>query len=284
MKGIIALDIDGTITVDEDRLEIPVKKYIEGLVVDGWKLILVTGRTFSFSRPILEHIAVPFFCSTQNGAAFLEMPQAKLISKQYLPKEIIFKLAPLFKQHQIGMLIETGIENQDQCFFRWEDFAENVHDYLYYRMSISPESWVPVKDFNEIDIVDFPVIKYFADQAAARILGSKVEEMCQNVRATVISDPFRPGSFLAHINQKNASKGNAVRSFKEMMPSNLPLIAAGDDYNDIDMLQAADIKIVMKNAPAEVLEIADIVAPAAKELGIITGLKKALVMAHENYH
>ena len=57
------------------------------------------------------------------------------------------------------------------------------------------------------------------------------------------------------------------------------VIAAGDDYNDEPMLEAADIKVVMATAPADLLSKADIIAPAASEDGIICGLEAAIAHA-----
>ena len=45
MKGIIALDIDGTITVEHHSIEPEVVRYLSGLAAEGWKMIFITGRT-----------------------------------------------------------------------------------------------------------------------------------------------------------------------------------------------------------------------------------------------
>ena len=41
-KGIIALDIDGTITVQKHFLETSVKNYLNELIASGWCLIFIT--------------------------------------------------------------------------------------------------------------------------------------------------------------------------------------------------------------------------------------------------
>jgi hypothetical protein len=43
--------------------------------------------------------------------------------------------------------------------------------------------------------------------------------------------------------------------------------AAGDHLNDLELLEAADISITMRDAPEELLEVADFILPPASEEG-----------------
>ena len=58
------------------------------------------------------------------------------------------------------------------------------------------------------------------------------------------------------------------------------MIAAGDDLNDISMLDRANIKIVMYSAPLEMHDLADIIAKPSYQYGIIEALQKALSELH----
>ena len=59
-KGILALDIDGTLTTGEEDFEIATKEYLEKMVGNGWHLIFLTGRILSFASPLLSSFSVPF--------------------------------------------------------------------------------------------------------------------------------------------------------------------------------------------------------------------------------
>jgi hypothetical protein len=54
------------------------------------------------------------------------------------------------------------------------------------------------------------------------------------------------------------------------------VIAAGDDENDISLLNAADTKIAMSHAPEALQQVADFIAPPTKDCGIIKALQLAL--------
>ena len=77
------------------------------------------------------------------------------------------------------------------------------------------------------------------------------------------------------ITSKHATKGEVIKKVRSLFPKEAFFIAAGDDHNDISMLEEADFAIVMKTAPEAMMSLADFIAESAKDLGIIEALKKA---------
>ena len=51
------------------------------------------------------------------------------------------------------------------------------------------------------------------------------------------------------------------------------MIAAGDSYNDLPMLKACGLRIVMGNAPDALKAIADYVAPSVDDDGLATAIE-----------
>lgn len=269
-KGIIALDIDGTITIEKHVLETPVKNYLTFLIQQGWLLIFITGRTFSFAKPILSSLEGEYFFAPQNGAALYVMPEERCVQKHYIPISLLSRL------NVRGLLVESGKENQDICFYKPKDFTEEELQYIDFRRRISPEKWEAIEGFDQLKISEFAVGKFFASKEEAESLAKQIQgSMPLNV--IVIRDPFRPGGYLAHINEGTTSKGRILEDFIAM--HHIPkggVIAAGDDYNDREMLEKSATKIVMRNAPQTLHEMADVIAPPAAEQGIIQGLEEAL--------
>lgn len=273
-KGIIALDIDGTITTQRHTIDREVVDFLHELM-DDFLLIFISGRTFSFARPILSHLVGNYHFAVQNGAALYQMPQVQQIKKHYLKAESIAILDPFFKNEPGGLLVESGQERDDVCYYKPADFSPQELEYIEKRISFSPETWIPLTSFNELDLEQFPVGKYFAPQNEARRVADNIRNI-HKFNVIVIHDPFRDGSHLAHINHADASKGHILEEFIAMQPKKLPVIAAGDDYNDVAMFDKSDVSIVMGNAPEDIHHHADILAPPAAKQGIIHALKEAI--------
>ncbi len=275
MKGIIALDIDGTITIEKHHLDPKVHAYLNGLIADGWELIFLTGRTFSFAQPILSKIKGRFFFAVQNGAALFEMPEERLVQKHYLSTALLPELSAPFAHEPGGMLVESGKEQNDVCYFCLHAHSEQEQAYLKQRIRLSPEKWVALESFEDLQLTEFAVGKYFASEERAYVLADKLTQLAP-VKVIVIRDPFRPGHFLAHINQKEASKGHILEAFRKRYAPGLPVIGAGNDFNDVEMLEKSTFKIVMQNAPEKMHALGDLVARPAQEHGIVEALKEAI--------
>src|SRR4029078_11856593 len=89
-------------------------------------------------------------------------------------------------------------------------------------------------------------------------------------------DPYNPQFFVIQATHSEATKGEVLKEFIHLNQGLGPVIAAGDDHNDRSMLEIADVKVVMENAPVHLLHLADITAPSAEHHGIIQGLKEAI--------
>lgn len=274
-KGIIALDIDGTITASKDSLELTVGNFLNQLIHEGWQLVFITGRTFSFAWPVLKNIEGTFFLAVQNGAALYQMPERRCIDNNYLKLELLAELDALFKRSGCGLLVESGYENADICYYKPKDFSEEELEYIAFRIKISPEKWEAKTAFAELPLQEFAVGKFFASESSALEMKEKLITIFP-LRVIIIRDPFRPGFHLGHINHRQASKGHALEFLASMYTGSFPIIAAGDDYNDVEMLEKSTIKVVMENGPEQLKQRADIVAPSVHQQGIITGLKQAI--------
>ena len=60
MNGWIALDIDGTITLDKYSVPQEVVDYLRKLEKSGWNIAMATGRSFVFASMALSKFDFPF--------------------------------------------------------------------------------------------------------------------------------------------------------------------------------------------------------------------------------
>lgn len=275
MKGIIALDIDGTVTANAHAINSRVIEVLSNLAREGWKFIFLTGRPFQWGFRTLEPLPFSFALAVQNGALLLDMPAKKILSRKYLTKPILPLLEAICQEQKTDFVIYSGLENEDWCYYRPDRFPSSLLSYVLQRTAYLGEKWQPVQDFSHLPISNFSSIKFFAEEKQAFILSQQIETNL-NLHAPPNRDPFNPDYFVIQATHADATKGQVLKEFIQLTESSGPVIAAGDDHNDRSMLDVADLKIVMANAPASLLEIADVIAPPAQEEGIIQGLLEAI--------
>lgn len=274
MKGLIALDIDGTTTPPGQPIAQEVISFLQELVRNQWQLVFVTGRTFHFGYQVVGQLPFPYLFCVQNGAITIEMPTRTIVNKKYLESGIIPTMEHICESEPSDFIIYAGFEHEDACYFRSHQFSDELREYLKARTAKFQEKWIDVPSFDNLHIDSFASVKCFGKHASALAIAEKIEKEL-GLHVPLIRDPFRADIYVAQATHPSVSKGEAVRQLAEQLQPDV-IIAAGDDYNDLTMFEAADIKVVMATAPQDILALADIIAPPAEEHGIIAGLKTAI--------
>lgn len=274
-KGIIALDIDGTVTATAHALDAEITHVLNVLAEKGWKFIFITGRPFQWGFQTLQSLPFSYAFAVQNGALLVEMPSRKILSRKYLSQDILPKMELICQEQHTDFVIYSGLENEDWCYYRPSRLPSSILSYVLQRTAYLGEKWQPVESFSHLPVSLFSSIKFFAQEEQAFLLSERIEKKL-GLPAPPNRDPFNSQYFVIQATHAEATKGHALKEFMRLSGIKGPIIAAGDDHNDRSMLQIADVKIVMANAPADLLKMADIIAPPAHQQGIIDGLAKAI--------
>lgn len=274
MQGIIALDIDGTITSEHHATPPEVVDFL-GQLSREWHLIFITGRTFQWGYSALRKISYPYYFAVNNGALMLEMPSRKIVSRKYLTRSFLPGLQEVCSREKTDFILFGGYECGDKCYYRPKHLGPALTDFFKRRCVALEEAGIPVESFDEVPLTEFAAAKCFAEASLAARLSTEIERSLA-LHAPAIRDPFDNQIYVVQATHPNVSKGETVEDFKKLTGTGGLVIAAGDDNNDRPMLAHADIKIVMATAPEEMRAEADIIAPPAAERGIIKGLKEAV--------
>ncbi|NGX38210.1 MAG: putative phosphatase [Chlamydiae bacterium] len=275
-KGVIAFDIDGTLTHRLDWIDPKVVQRLEDLTRDNWRVALLTGRIFSFAWNILQHLNFPYLLGVQNGADILEMPSKKSLKRNYLSAQIIPQIEKAYLSQKEDFIIYAGIDKGDFCYYRKERYSEKMVQYLKVLEKLGAAPWQS-SDFIFDDTYTFPLIKCFGEEKEMRTLYNILKHNPE-IEVSMIRDPIDRALYLNLITHPEASKGQAVHFLREYFQTPL-VIAAGDDHNDLKMLQEADVGIAIETAPEEILAYADVKAKPASELGIIDAIEEAIALA-----
>ena len=276
MPGIIALDIDGTLT--SNFLPVPniVISYLRELTYKGWTIIFITGRTFAGSIKLLKHCSFHSYLAVQNGALILEIPSQRILGKRYLDRSIFTEMESICQDGPSDFIIYGGYENDDVCYFRPKKFSRPLLSYLEARLQAFKETWKPLDSYDDMKLESFPSIKCFGLFSEAKKLVEKIETNL-GLHVPLIRDPFNEDYYVVQATHPKISKGKALEDLICLLGhSPKHIIVAGDDYNDCSMWDVAHISIVMETAPIDLLGMADIIAPSAEKNGIIIGLESAI--------
>lgn len=274
-RGIIALDIDGTLTNAQTSVPQSVVDFLQLCHSDGWQLLFASGRSFQHGMRVLCALSFPYYLSAQNGAVLVKMPEQTVVAKTYLSSEMIPVFTAICEEEGTDFVIYSGPEGGDKAYYRAYRHSLEQREYFTTRTE-GIEEWVAVESFEDLSFDDFPSIKCLGPKDMVVAVAEKLTQRL-GLHVPVIRDPFSPNRYVAQGTHPEVSKGRAVADLRASISEELPLvIAAGDDNNDSSMLQTATVAIAMATAPNSLLDLAHVIAPPASECGIIQGLREAL--------
>ncbi len=266
MKGLIALDLDGTVIHSSEPLSFERARYFEKKVKEGFHLMFISGRTAQWMEDKLKNLNCPYALAPQNGAALVLMPEKKLLQSSTLDHDIVNQAKAISEEEKLPFILYGGFEEQDRCYWDPEAFSDEMRQYLNRRKAKTLENW------QEKPLHKIASIKWIGPKKQIERISQKVEKRL-NLHIPPIKDPFDPNYFVAQATKSDVNKGEILKFYKNYLGISAGTIAGGDDINDLPMLKASSVRIVMEGAPEQLLDKADIVTGC-----IMDGIERAIAL------
>ena len=273
--GWIALDIDGTITLDKFSVPDPVIAFLRECVEGGWRLAISTGRPLTYALMGLKKFDFPFLILAQNGSILVEMPSRKILLRCYISTARIQEIERAFEGVVGDFVLFSGYENQDGIYWRPNRLDSEQRAYVENFANYQGVPLNAVDSFDEIPLKSIALVKCFGTQCEMKRIVTNLSGN-DHFNLTILRDPHAENYYLLLISDQAASKGQTLEKAIDLFGPRGTIIAAGDDENDASLLEVADIKIAMAHAPESLTRVAHIVAPPTSEHGIIHALRCAL--------
>ena len=254
---LIFSDIDGTLLNSKHEVPEQTAKLLRKIYQEEGKIfILVSARMPEGMRGIRDKIGVPAPMICYSGAYILDEKENCLFS-QTMDKNKVEQIMELASDR-----LSFNLYSHDQ----W--FAKDPCD-----------SWV----LQESEITGIVPMKLQRDSACLSqthkilCMGSPdvIKQMEKEIRDKVAVSVYRSKPTYLEIMSEQVSKANAVHMVGQYF--HIPrekMIAFGEGYNDLEMLQYVHTGIAMENAVSEIKKAADFVTLTNDEEGVRVYLER----------
>lgn len=255
-------DFDGTLVGPDLTISDRVKKAVHAWQEAGNIFTIITGRTYSgVLEKACHELKVKNIIVSRGGAEVWDPTTNKRISAIYLENEDVEKIVAVLRKHNI--YFEIGKEKGVYASKKTERYKDIWKMYL-------PIESVTYSEVSKIRAFFFPDQKIDFDT----IIHDEIIQNLPRVHAIKAHDVH----FQSYdITSAKATKYMAaLEMMKHFSISEEHTRGIGDGYNDYPLLSAAGKKVAMENAPDELKEIADVIAPTEEEDGVAVILEKLL--------
>ena len=266
--GLMAVDLDGTLITDHGRITGKVYSALERAVENGWEIVIASGRTFYAARQIIEKLPFIRYAVLSNGACIIKLQDDSIMHMETLESGLAKNVVESIRSHgAIPALYTTDIMNQRVYY----DSLERACTFF---------KWYVKKD-TRCELVD-NVMDYIDDVLQIGMIDEKktvlaIRDTLKEFDVRVMALPFESAHFGGKNNDywfmqtvhKNATKSNALRRLAGWI--DIPdgrLVAVGDNYNDADMIENADIGVAMGNSPDEIKKLANVIVATNNDSGL----------------
>ncbi|WP_202303845.1 pyridoxal phosphatase [Dryocola clanedunensis] len=268
---VIALDLDGTLLTPQKTILPASLAALECARESGYKVVIVTGRHHVAIHPFYQALALdtPAICC--NGTYLYDYHAKKVLSADPLRPEQAAQLIDLLDAHDVNGLMYVDNEMLYQRptghVQRTENWAQSL-----------PEAQRPV--FRHVDS-----LREAVDQVEAiwkfALTGEDIPKL-QNFARSVEQQLGLACEWSWHdqvdVAQSGNSKGKRLAQWVESEGLSMAqVIAFGDNFNDLSMLEAAGLGVAMGNADEAIKARADLVIGTNLEAGIAETIYKHLI-------
>lgn len=253
IRGIIAMDLDGTLLNCRKQLSSRNLYALEAAAEDGWEIVPATGRFYKGMPDFIRQLPFVNYAITINGAEVVDMRRKRLVYEAEMPAKQAVKIMEWLDKFPV--IYDCYMESHGWISHSHKDQVDTVVRDPHVRKMIH-EFRTPVPDLKEFLLEQgkgVQKIQFFSldDMERIRMLDTLPGIFSDIAVSTALDQNVE-------INQTHANKGEALIALADYLGVDMEnTIAIGDGINDLPMIHAAGIGIGMANGAQRVKEECD---------------------------
>lgn len=251
---LVAMDLDGTVKPRNGPITSATLAAATEALAAGVHLTIATGRAFRSALPFAASLGLraPIIC--YGGAVIRDPATGETLFRQSIPSDLASRVVDAARRRGLSVVAYA-----DDALY-----VERVPASSSFAGYVARSSAVVVDDVLG-HLADGPCnMAVVSDEIGTRALVHDLRAEFGDELHVTSGHPL-----LAEIFHPEVSKGRALAWLAASLGiDRSEVLAIGDDWNDISMLEYAALGAAMGNAPPEVLAVAGVTAPTVDEDGV----------------
>ena len=270
---LIALDIDGTLANSDGKITGRTKQVVHSVARTGAIIVVATGRRFITAKPRVLQLDFPDLLLAAHNGAILKRLNGELLHYQLLPCPIAKQVVQISKELGLRPVAFEGTQDSANLFV--EDYGDQLDGWErgYLEENAAHLKWVDnlATDLPG-DVIE--VISVVPAEKAHEVAAIFQTRLNGQVKPILVIINNGRHAFLG-LSHATVGKDLPLRYLaKKMEIDASEILAIGDNYNDLDMLQFAGTGVVMENADDALKEAGFYVTASNDADGVAAALER----------
>ena len=270
---IIALDIDGTLLNSCGRVTERTNKTIHRAAEEGAVILVATGRRFFTAKQRVLQLELPNLLLAVHNGAILKQLSGELLYHRLLPRETAQQVVEVAKEMGLYPVVFAGVD--DEAAVLVEDYEDKLDSWEkgYLREN---RRFLREVDNLSTDLPDdvIEVICVVPTVDLHQLAEAFEERLDGEVKSIVVTTTDWQRAFIG-LTSPDVSKREPLRFLAEKGNiDQTEIIAIGDNYNDLEMLEFAGVGVVMENAVPALKQMGFHMTASNDEDGVAKALEK----------
>lgn len=265
MYKAVFLDMDGTLLRSDHSVSEPTITMIRRLTGKGISVVLVSARPLNAVLPTFRAIGLPDATPiiTLNGSYIVEREQP--IFEARVDLDVTARVTELVRPFKATIAYYLQREWYAEVSDAWTDHEQRIMDVT---LDVAPIGTL-IQGWKTRNIAPN---KMMVMSEASNIAG--IQQHLRSVYNGLLNIYPSKATYL-EVMDTRGSKVNAVRFISERLGlTPREIVAMGDNYNDVEMIQFAGMGVAMGNAPEDIKAKAGYVTDTNNDDGVRKALEK----------
>ena len=244
MIRLIGIDVDGTLLGSDGRVPAGNRAAIRAAVEAGVHVALVTGRSYPFARPVAEGLPESVTLIVSNGAVERCM-DGSTRARRLLDRGIARRVLDATREHRHAAALIFDRDRDRQVVYETMDWDHPGRRKYWSKNHAHIAQSLPLEDA----LVEDPIqVMFNGGVEGMRALFGWLRGLAEG--CSVLMTEYEQRDFsLVDVTAPDATKGHALAwRARQLGLSPAEVMAIGDNFNDLEMLEFAGTPVVMGNA------------------------------------
>jgi hypothetical protein len=270
MIRLIGIDLDGTLLDSAGRLGADNAAAVHEAVAAGIHVAIVTGRSYPFARPAVDGLPETVSLIVSSGAIERTMSGAT-VARRLLDRSSARAVLSMTAEHRASAALIFDRDASGQLVHESMDWSQPGRKGYWRRNEAFIARSVPLEDA----LTEDPIQVFFSGTAGhMRGLFESIRGLRDGVSVTLTEYEQRDFS-LIDVTAAQATKGRALAwRATQLGLDRSHVMAIGDNFNDLDMLEYAGLPVVMRNAVVPLRDRGWAVTSGQDEAGVAAAIRR----------